>query len=121
MKPSSAKNKGRLFQKLVADLLLSSSKDLTEDDIVSRPMGSPGSDIMLSQAAVLQWPFDIECKSNKAGYTPVYNALEQSSARGRTPLMFFKQNRKEPAVAMYAADFLKIIKELNALKEMLKM
>ena len=114
MRPSSAKAKGRKFQQWVASLLLEYSIGLEEDDLVSRPMGSPGEDIMQSPAARKQWPFDIECKSNKNGYSKIYYAIEQSSVRGRRPLVFFKQDRKEPLISMKAKDFVEIIRRLNA-------
>lgn len=113
MRPSSAKAKGRRFQQWVASLLLEYSTGLEEDDLVSRPMGSPGEDIMQSPAARKQWPFDIECKSNKNGYTKVYDAIKQSDVRGRTPLVFFKQDREEPLIAMKAKDFVELMRKLN--------
>lgn len=116
MTPSSAKTKGRRLQQWMASLILQYSQDLTEDDIVSRPMGSPGSDVMLSQAALEQWPFDVECKNLKRGFTKLYDALEQSNSRKRTALVVAKQNHKVPIVAMYALDFVEIIQELNELK-----
>ena len=118
MKTQSAKSKGRRLQQLVVSHILKHSKGLTEDDVVSRPMGSPGSDVMLSQEALKQWPFDIECKNLKDGFTKIYNALEQSEVRGRVPLGVFKQNRKQPFVAMYLEDFMDILEAYNDLKEM---
>jgi len=39
MKPASAKNKGRLLQQWVRDILLSKLKGVEDDDIKSTPMG----------------------------------------------------------------------------------
>ena len=42
MKPSSAKNKGRLLQQWVRDILLSKIGGVEDDDIKSTPMGVNG-------------------------------------------------------------------------------
>ena len=45
MKPASAKNKGRLLQQWVRDILLSKLKGVEDDDVKSTPMGVNGPDI----------------------------------------------------------------------------
>lgn len=114
MKTQSAKSKGRLLQKLVASQILEHSTNLTDNDVTSRPMGSQGSDVMLSEAALTQWPFDIECKNLKSGFTKLYDAIEQSEARSdKVPLVVIKQNRKTPLVCLRIEHFMDIIEKLN--------
>ena len=61
MKPASAKNKGRLLQQWVRDILLSRIKGVEQDDIKSTPMGVNGPDISLSPLARKNWPWAVEC------------------------------------------------------------
>jgi hypothetical protein len=86
MKPSTAKAKGRQGQIDARDYLLQRAPGLVEDDIRSRPMGSPGDDLMLSPAAMKAlfkgFKFDIEIKVGKA-FNAV-NACKQAEAEGRT-------------------------------------
>jgi hypothetical protein len=75
MKTSSAKNKGRRLQKwaskLIEDVFM-----LDEGDVESRPMGSGGSDVMMSARARKVFPFSVECKNTKK--FPSLSALRQS-------------------------------------------
>jgi len=77
MKTSSCKAKGRELQKYVASLI-QSMFGLPEEDVVSRPMGSPGQDIMLSAKALQSLPLSIECKNTKQ--FPSLAALDQAFA-----------------------------------------
>lgn len=78
----SNKNKGRLGQQEVCKILLDYFPALEEDDVVSRPMGSPGEDIMLSPAARRLIPFNIEVKRGKA--FNVVKAVKQAEVEGRS-------------------------------------
>jgi hypothetical protein len=110
LNPQSAKNKGRIFQQWVRDLLLKYAPALEKDDIQSRSMGAGGEDIMLSPAARKVYPVSIECKS-KASYA-FYKDYEQAkfnAPKGTQPLLFCKANHKEPVVIVDAEWFVKNI------------
>lgn len=115
MKPASAKNKGRLFQKWVVKQLLSLFSRLENDDIRSTSMGASGEDILLSAAARRLVPYSIECKSHNS--IAVYKWLEQRSGSDYPPLVFAKGNHKDPIVIMYAEEFFKLIKEKDETKK----
>ena len=76
MKTSSAKAKGRALQQWVAKALVRVAKVLDPDDVVSRPMGSSGQDLMRSPKAQKLFPISIECKNTRK--FPSVEALKQS-------------------------------------------
>ena len=117
MKPSSAKQKGRLFQQWVRDQILTLFPELTKDDVRSTSMGAAGEDVLLSGIARKRFPFSIECKSRNA--IAVYPWLEQRADGDYPPIVFAKGNHKTPIVIMYAVDFLKLIEKQkqNDIKE----
>jgi|TARA_R110000744_G_scaffold13582_2_gene39401 hypothetical protein len=109
MKPSSAKNKGRLLQQWVRDALLSRLKGVEPDDIKSTPMGVNGPDVMLSPAARRKWPWTVECKSRAA--FSVYSIMDQAESSlspDTKPVVVIKANRKEPLALIYAKDFMEM-------------
>ena len=114
LKPQSAKAKGRVFQQRVRDLILECFPSLTESDVRSTSMGAPGVDIQLSSAAFTKFPYKVECKSKAS--IAVYPWLEQHESNTGTAIVFARANHKEPIVVLYAQDFLKLIKELNEIK-----
>ena len=77
MKTASCKSKGRELQKHCAKILLRFAEALEPDDVVSRPMGSGGVDIMMSPKAQIIFPVSIESKNTKA--FPSVKALKQST------------------------------------------
>ena len=81
MKTSSCKAKGRLGQQEIVKILLKSFPELTEDDIRSTPMGSPGEDILLSREAREALPWNIEVKRGKA--FNLVNAVKQAESRAK--------------------------------------
>ena len=97
IKPQSAKQKGRLFQQCVRDLLLKYAPQLHPDDVRSTSMGNSGEDIQLSPAARNVYPFQIECKSrNKMA---VYADYKQAESHGKyQPIVVIKQNHSKPLV-----------------------
>ena len=98
MKPASAKNKGREGQKLVAGMICQ-WLGLPPEDVRSRPMGSPGADIMLSERAMRAIPFDIEVKSLAA--FSAFKILQQAEARSEDPpLAVVKVNNNSRPVAV---------------------
>ena len=80
----SAKAKGRTGQQEVVKLLLKTFPYLTEDDIRSTPMGSPGEDVLLSSEARIALPWNIEVKRGKA--FNLVNACKQAEARAKKML-----------------------------------
>ncbi len=101
MKPASAKNKGRILQKLVRDKLYQTFPALEEGDILSTSMGASGEDLKLSPAARRKIPFTIECKNQEA--VNVWKSFEQATTntlKGTSPLLVIKRNRTEPLAVM---------------------
>lgn len=108
MSPASAKQKGRILQQMVRDILLKFAKSLEQDDIRSTSMGVSGEDIQLSPAARKIYPWSIECKNQER--FSIYKAIAQceENAQGHTPLVIFKKNRHKTYVALPFDDFMKI-------------
>lgn len=75
MKSASRKAKGRELQKWVSSRIRDLF-NLSENDVTSRPMGSQGRDIMMSDLAFSKLPNSFECKNTKS--FPSLAALEQS-------------------------------------------
>lgn len=120
MLPSSAKNKGRLLQKWVRDIILEQYPKLQKGDVRSTSMGTVGEDIQLSPAAEAYLPLSIECKN--LARIAVYEWLLQASSHKDnrdhlTPIVVAKANHHQPIVVIFAEDFFRILKELNDLKE----
>lgn len=85
--PKYSKKLGRDGQKLVRDILVNAVEELEPDDIYSRPMGSPGEDLMLSPRARKYYPFDIEVKYGKSfNLIRANQQAEHESRSGHTPL-----------------------------------
>lgn len=113
MKPSSAKSKGRKLQQYVA-ARIQSVFGLPETDSVSRPMGSGGRDIMLSDRALQLLPISWECKNTKV--FPGLPALEQSqyNAGPYLPVVAWKPPGKGMERTLVYMDFdmfLQFVKE----------
>ena len=70
------KQKGRRLQQWVVSKLLFLLPGVKPDDVVSRPMGSNGDDIMLSPYARKLFPYSIECK-NQEKFAPLYSFYKQ--------------------------------------------
>lgn len=110
MKPSSAKNKGRILQKLVRDLLYQTFPQLEEGDIRSTSMGASGEDLLLSPAARKLFPFSIECKNQEK--VSIWSAFAQSQTnvvKGTYALLVIKRNRTDPLIVMRLSDFLEVL------------
>ena len=114
MKPQSAKNKGRILQQWIRDIILTLNKELTEKDVRSTPMGAPGEDVMLSEAALAYVPFHIEAKN--LARIAVYNYYEQPKTKSDV-LVVMKANRKRPLAVLDAELFFKILRDLNDSKK----
>ena len=108
MKTSSKKNKGRLFQQWVRDLILKTFPILLPEDVRSTSMGASGEDVLLSPRARDLFPYQLECKSHKS--FAVYKIIEQAKAHGKhEPLVFLKANNKKPIVIVDAEHFMELV------------
>lgn len=104
--PASCKDKGRRFQQDVA-AKIRAALNLPEADVISRPMGSPGADIILSSAAQAKFPFAIECKRAEKWKLHEWWQQAQNNAPAGTeiePLLVFRRNREDTyAITTYRA------------------
>lgn len=107
MKPSSAKNKGRVFQQHIRDRIRDVFQ-LEDDDVRSTSMGAGGEDVQLSPAARRKFPYQIEAKSRAA--ISIFGMYEQAQSHGRMwePLLIVKQNRCRPLAVVDLEHFLQL-------------
>lgn len=107
MKPSSAKNKGRLLQKLVVQKLRDTF-NLSEHDCKSTPMGTQGEDVWLSTNALELFRYGIECKNRAriAVYTDYEQAIRHCEGKDKEPLLVIKQNRSDPLALVSLNHFI---------------
>ena len=109
MLPSSAKQKGRNFQKYVRDTLLKAFPSLEQDDVRSTSMGAGGEDLQLSPAARKLIPYNIECKSKAKSQIHTY--YEQAKDHGNhEPLVIVKMDRHIPLAIVSLEHFIKLLK-----------
>jgi hypothetical protein len=96
MKPSSAKAKGRDFQRITAAVVCA-ALDLPPEDCRPAVGGENGCDLKLSNAARKRFPFGVECKKQEK--LEIWKALEQAEtnakAEGLKPLLVFSRNRSQ--------------------------
>lgn len=113
MKPQSAKNKGRVLQKWMRDLILENFSHLEPDDVRSTSMGAGGEDLQLSPAARRSFPYSVEAKNCER--LNVWGAYEQAAANSgkHEPLLVMKKNRKKPLVVLDAEAFMELVKKAN--------
>jgi hypothetical protein len=109
LKPSSAKQKGRLFQQQIAkDLAEAIGLEHGKDKAVeSRGMGQTGTDIRLDAEALSRAKFSIECKCTER--LDLWGAIRQAKANqieGTDWLVVVRKNRHEPVVIMNWERFL---------------
>lgn len=105
IKTASAKAKGRELQKYIAKRI-EEYRDLDEGDVVSRPMGSAGVDILMSPRARERFPFSVECKSTAK--QPTTKDLDQSTKNAypeTTPIVVWKPRGKNPKDALVIMRF----------------
>jgi len=120
MRPSSRKAKGRILQQLVSKQITQWG-NLPEEDVVSRPMGSAGEDIMMSARARELLPLTIECKNTKA--FPSLAALRQCDYNcpdHLTPAVCWHapgSRYDETLIYFRLSDFLALIDRLRKVQE----
>lgn len=112
IKSASSKQKGRRLQQWCAAKYLEGFAGyLDAGDVVSRPMGSAGEDLMLSPKAREVLPYDFEAKNTEK--FSVWASLEQSAARAKDNLVtcvIAKRNRIQPIVIIPWGDFLNLVR-----------
>ena len=108
------KAKGRKAQqavaKIIAEYFMKEQYELEYDDVVSRPMGSPGTDLILSPKAQKILPFDVEVKSGKS--FNLVRAVQQAENKGRTGRPGLAIGRYDYEKDWYACVNLKVLLEL---------
>ncbi len=117
MKPSSAKGKGRRFQQEIRDLILENFNELEPDDVRSTPMGVPGPDLMTSPKCQSVFPYLPEMKCQEK--LNIWESLKQAEENATDKLkavLFFKRNRSKSYAVVEASVFIKLVQELNELK-----
>ena len=116
MKPQSAKQKGRVLQQEIRDLILENFKELEPDDVRSTSIGAPGEDILLSPLARKRIPFSMEAKNQQT--TSIWEWIKQaeSNAKGHIPLVVFRRNRSKTYAVIELKELVAIMKELHILK-----
>ncbi len=109
MKPSSAKNKGRLLQKLVVEKLRDTF-NLSEHDCKSTPMGTQGEDVWLSSNALERFRYGIECKNRAriAIFNDYEQAIRHCEGKETEPLLVLKQNRSTPLAVVDLDHFIEL-------------
>lgn len=78
-------------------------------------MGAPGEDVALSPAARKKVPFQIECKSKARSQVHTYYAQAKSHGN-HEPLVIVKQDRKETLAILELETFLKLLKEVDGIR-----
>ena len=107
----SNKQKGRRLQQWVVSKLLLLLPGVKTDDVVSRPMGSNGDDIMLSPYARKLFPYSIECK-NRQDFKQLYNYWTQTKGHSNLePLLVVKMNRERPLAIIDLEHLFELVKE----------
>ena len=117
MKTQSCKAKGRKLQQWICKFIVDSFWELEEDDVVSRPMGSGGVDVMLSPLAQRILKLSIESKNCKTKPGP--GALKQSREnmyKYTSPIVVWKPpgcNEQESIAMIKFTDLINLIKEFR--------
>ncbi len=119
IKPQSAKNKGRKFQKWVAEKISgltgyewgSSGED---KPIESRPMGQSGVDIRMESQVKKVFPYSVECKAQENWSIHQWiDQAKENQEEGTDWLLFCKRSRKDPVVIMDAEIFFELLKKVK--------
>jgi hypothetical protein len=113
MKPSSAKQKGRLLQQYVRDAILKQFPQLEPDDVRSTSMGASGADVQLSPAARHCFNYRVECKSLAAFVGYRFLAQADTGSGTGVPLAVVKGNYKSPIVLVDFDHFMELVKNAS--------
>lgn len=115
MKTASAKQKGRLLQKHVRDLIFTTFRHLSGNDVVSTSMGAGGVDVKLSPEAVKVFPYAVECKNQESLslWAAWKQCVENASQEALNPLLVVKRNKQEPLAILEFKHFMSLFKGIN--------
>lgn len=110
-KVSSKKHKARTLQKIAAKDIREVF-NLPDEDAISRPMGSGGSDVIMSRAAIEKFPFSVECRNQeKINVWSSFEDCERNAKKDkRTALLMIKRNFSDPMIVMKWKDLLTVLK-----------
>ena len=110
--PASRKAKGRRLQQAVRHDLIE-HLGIDPGDILSTAMGQSGCDLYLSPAARSVFPFGIECKRQETLSIPTWwkQCTRNAAAEGLTPLLVFRQNRREALAVLRWSDLLALLRQ----------
>jgi len=111
---ASGKSKARLFQKYVAASICETF-GLSEYDAISRPMGSPGTDIIMSERARQVFPFSVECKRQEK--LSIGKWMDQTCANAAkdqlAPLLVIRQNRDAAIAVLLTRHYMKVVEKVG--------
>lgn len=116
MLTSSAKNKGRILQQLIAKKI---SELLCipwgpDEQIASRPGSCNGTDIILTGEAEKRFKFACECKNQQSWAIHKWISQARKNEKpGKPWLLFAKRNHMKPVVVMDADVFFKLLKKMR--------
>lgn len=111
MKTASRKAKGRLGQQEVCEKIYLKDLGLKIGDIESRPMSSPGDDLMLSPVGLEKLYFD-GWEIKRRARISIIRWMEQVFKRKRKkPIVCFREDRGEWYCMMRLEDVLELIKK----------
>ncbi len=114
MKTSSAKNKGRVLQQLVRDVLLKigQSFSIMTGDVTSTSMGAQGVDVILSPFAQKVFGnLAIECKNVEALNVPTTFWGHSAKYPGRPCWLVHKKNNTKALVTLPLDTFIQIFEK----------
>lgn len=113
---ASRKSKGRNLQKWLRDLVLGHFPELLPDDVRNTPMGSTGTDLMLSPRALEVFPYAPECKADEnRSIWHCWAQANKNAIKGK-PLLVMKKNYHDALGVMKATDLMELIAENYNLK-----
>jgi hypothetical protein len=123
--PGTRKAKGREFQQEIRNLILhnvlTSGISVTfNDGIHSTSMGSAGQDLKFFGRYKEIFPLSVEAKNHAVGFSKIYHAYDQAVSNLEPiedPVVFFRQSRKKPLVALDAELFIQMMIELYKFRE----
>lgn len=109
MRPSSARQKGRIGQRGVQQAILEVFPELEEGDVRNTGSGQNGEDLQLSPAARKLLPIQIEVKNKKASQIHTY--YEQAKTHGKyEPIVVVKRDRDIYLATMSLEYFLQLLR-----------
>jgi hypothetical protein len=105
------KQKGRMFQQKIRDLIIESF-GLPQEDVKSCSMGAGGVDIQLSSHAKRVFPFSIECKNVKglSALSTYYKQSVLNCVKETIPVLVCEMPDGKPLVTMSLEDFFEVVR-----------